>query len=226
MVSSLKETHRFIDNSREQRLMAARAFSVAMIIASMLVTLPGCESSEEKELRRLQIEKLRLETELQNQRLTAEKSRQEQEEASRVALMQAETERLEQQRREEREAQARRESQAQADAINSFVSSRADFRVANITGPLLGADPSASVISHDCQKSGGPFSASVKAYYKGGLSGDSLSITGKLVRRNNGSEYFIYDPMPPEILGRLRIIGMPDDKLKLLADGDAQIEFD
>ena len=90
----------------------------------------------------------------------------------------------------------------------------------------MGADPSASVISHDCQKSGGPFSASVKAYYKGGLSGDSLSITGKLVRRNNGSEYFIYDPMPPEILGRLRIIGMPDDKLKLLADGDAQIEFD
>ena len=206
--------------------MAARAFSVAMIIASMLVTLPGCESSEEKELRRLQIERLRLETEMQNQRLAAEKSRQEQEEASRVALMQAETERLEQQRREEREAQARRESQAQADAINSFVSSRADFRVANITGPLLGADPSASVISHDCQKSGGPFSASVKAYYKGGLSGDSLSITGKLVRRNNGSEYFIYDPMPPEILGRLRIIGMPDDKLKLLADGDAQIEFD
>jgi hypothetical protein len=226
MVNSLKETHRFIDNSREQRLMAARAFSVAMIIASMLATLPGCESTEEKELRRLQIERLRLETEMQNQRLAAEKSRQEQEEASRVALMQAETERLEQQRREEREAQARRESQAQADAINSFVSSRADFRVANITGPLLGADPSASVISHDCQKSGGPFSASVKAYYKGGLSGDSLSITGKLVRRNNGSEYFIYDPMPPEILGRLRIIGMPDDKLKLLADGDAQIEFD
>lgn len=206
--------------------MAARAFSVAMIIASMLATLPGCESPEEKELRRLQIEKLRLETEMQNQRLAAEKSRQEQEAASRIALMKAETERLQQQQREEREAQERREELARTDAANAFVGSRADFRVASITGPLLGADPSASVISHDCQKSGGPFNANLKAYYKGGLSGDSLSITGKLVRRENGSEYFVYDPMPPEILGRLRIIGMPDDKLKLLANGDAQIEFD
>jgi hypothetical protein len=216
----------------------------AVLLALLLFAVVGCETADDKELKRLQLERMRLETALQSQKLVSEKARSEQEDRTRLALMKAEEERLIREReaslalqraeteRMEREKNDRvREQQAQetlarADQANSFVKSRAEIRVAKIASVLLGADPSVSVSTHDCARSGAAFTAALKVFYKGGISGDALSVTGKLVRNGDGSETFRYDPLPPEILGRLTFIGMPKDKLELFARGDAWLSFD
>lgn len=145
--------------------------------------------------------------------------------AAELALKLAEERRLEDERQARLAAQlAEREAERKSN-IEQFVKRRAEYRVAAIAKPLLGNDPSISVVSHDCNDPEGTFNAVVKIYYKGGFSGDSLTIGGKLVRRGNGSEYFQYDQVPTDIIGRLAMIGTPEEKLKLLASGNAFLEW-
>lgn len=213
-----------------------------ILITSILIS--GCDSAQDKELKRLQVEKLRLETELQNQKLVAEKSQAERDEqerklaqkmrveqiereqAAQIALQEAETKRLQAQQFQEERENREREDRERQYAANNFVKSRADYRVARIVGVLSGTDPSATVISHNCNQSGCNFKAAIRVNYRGGFSGDALSFNGVLTHNSDGSEYFSYDPLPPDIVGRLKFIGVSDEKLSLLINGKAVITFD
>lgn len=206
--------------------MNARHFLLNLSLGLLLsAALSACESNEEKEIRRLQLEKLRLDTQMQNQRMEEEAERRSQERQAQIAAKQAEERRLEQERLERIAAQQAEQERIRHDNANQFVRQRAEYRLAAIVKPLLGNDPSISVINHDCADANGNFNAVVKVHYKGGISGDSLSFGGKLVRRNDGSEYFQYDQVPTDIIGRLTMIGMPEEKLKLLASGNAFLEW-
>lgn len=201
-----------------------RLFFILLIgLTSLFLT--ACESSEEKEIRRLQLEKLRLDTQLQNQRLEEEAENRKKAQAAELALKLAEERRLEEERLERIAAQQAEQERVRKSNAEQFVRRRAEYRVAAIAKPLLGNDPSISVVSHDCNDLDCAFNAVVKIYYKGGFSGDSLSIGGKLVRRSNGTEYFQYDQVPTDIIGRLAMIGMPEEKLKLFASGNAFLEW-
>lgn len=180
-------------------------FSLLITFVSFLVA--GCKSAEEKELERLQTEQLKMEIQAKIDQANLAQQRAEQERLEILAAKKAEEER---QRREDAE---------------KFVQARAEYRLAEIIRPLLGSDPSISVISHDCTLAGSSFTATVKVYYRGGISGDSLSVGGKLVRKSDGNEYFQYDQVSPEILGRLAMVGMDEKTLKLMARGEAYLEF-
>ena len=226
------------------RSMKRSRLSNMAAFALLAACLVACDSAEDKELKRLQLEKIRLETALQAQRLVSEKAKSEQEDRTRLAqakaeedrinrerdaqaaLQKAEAERLERERLDRIREQQAQEMRERTERANQYVRSRAESRVAKIASVLLGADPSVSVSAHDCSQSGGPFNATIKVFYKGGISGDSLSVSGKLIRKSDGTEAFRFDPPSPDIIGRLSMIGMPKDKIELLVNGNAWLEFD
>ncbi len=198
--------------------------SALPFIMSVLL-LVACESAEDKEIKRLQLERLRMETQLQTQKLNQEQIRAAKEEEARIAYMKAEAERIEREKQIQLAAEQAERDRVRHQEADRFVSNRAEYRVGEIARPLLAKDPSISVVSHDCQQTNGSFTAIVKINYHGGFSGDSLSVGGKLVRNSEGKEHFQYDPIAPDIIGRLAMIGLPDDKLKLLASGQAFLNW-
>ncbi|MBL8386645.1 MAG: hypothetical protein JNK17_00260 [Hydrogenophaga sp.] len=228
----------------------SRPSVVAGIIVACIAA-SGCESSEEKELKRLQLEKARLEVQLQTQKLNQDKERSEQEERQRkekaiqeeqqrrerteqeerakIALMKAEAERIEREKAQQIAAQQEEERRHRADQADKFVRARAEYRLPQIVRPLMGTDPTISVTSHNCSESGGSFTATTKIGYKGQFSGDSFMVSGKLTRRPNGEEYFQFDPVSAEIIGRLALIAQGDqellEKLRLLAAGKVYLEW-
>lgn len=196
-----------------------------LCIALSVLLLIACESAEDKEIKQLQLERLRMETQLQTQKLNEERVRAAKEEDARIAYMKAEAERIEREKQLQIAAEQAERERVQHQEADRFVHNRAEYRVGEIGRPLLAKDPSISVVSHDCQQTNGSFTAIVKISYLGGFSGDSLSVGGKLVRNSDGKEHFQYDPIAPDIIGRLALVGLPDDKLKLLASGQAFLNW-
>ena len=105
--------------------------------------------------------------------------------------------------------------------VHDRVQQRADY----IVGSLFGQHPVVTVVAHNCPRPYYPFIASVEISYTSSLSPHDFLINGQFFTKTTGGEYFLYEPVPEQIIEHLRIIGVPKTALDLLTNGQAKIEW-